>query len=89
VEKQLWFLQHDNAPAHASLLIRDFLANTNTTVFPQPLYSPDMAPAHFFFISQTEIHFERKTISDDSRDYGKCAAGAARNPEKGVPGLFL
>jgi hypothetical protein len=26
-----WFLHHDNAPAHASLLIPGFLANTNTT----------------------------------------------------------
>jgi saccharopine dehydrogenase-like NADP-dependent oxidoreductase len=31
-----WFHHHDNAPAHASLLIRDILANTNTTVPPQP-----------------------------------------------------
>jgi hypothetical protein len=37
-----WFLHHDNAPAHASLLIRDFLANTNTSC------SPDLAPADFF-----------------------------------------
>jgi transposase len=43
-----WFFHHDNVPAHASLLIRDFLANTNTTVLPQPPYSPDLAPADFF-----------------------------------------
>jgi transposase len=50
---QLWrnnsrFLHHGNAPAHASLLIRDFLANRNTTVLPQPSYSLDLAPADFF-----------------------------------------
>jgi hypothetical protein len=27
-----WFLHHDNAPDHASLLIPDFSATTNTTV---------------------------------------------------------
>jgi transposase len=43
-----WFLYHDNAPVHASLLICDFLANTNTTVLPQPPYSPDLAPADIF-----------------------------------------
>jgi hypothetical protein len=43
-----WFLHHDNAPAHASLLIRDILADTNTTVLPQPPYSPDLVPADFF-----------------------------------------
>jgi hypothetical protein len=59
-----WFLHHDSAPAHASLLICDSLANTNTTVLPQPPYSPDLAQADFL-ISQIEIYFERMTISDD------------------------
>jgi transposase len=43
-----WFLHHDNAPAHASLLIRNVLANMNISVLPQPHYSPDLAPADFF-----------------------------------------
>ncbi|PNF21911.1 hypothetical protein B7P43_G03602 [Cryptotermes secundus] len=42
-----WFLHHDTAPAHALLLIRDFLANTNTTVLPQPPYPPDLSLADF------------------------------------------
>jgi hypothetical protein len=42
-----WFLHHANAPAHASLLIRDFLANTNRPVLPQPPYSPDLALVDF------------------------------------------
>jgi transposase len=41
-------LHHDNAPAHASLLIREFLAKQETIVEPQPPYSPDLAPADFF-----------------------------------------
>jgi hypothetical protein len=77
-----WFLHHDNAPAHASLLIRDFLANTNTTVLPQPPCSHGLAPTDSFF------HFERTTISEESRDYGKLADGATRDPEKCVAGLF-
>lgn len=28
-------------------------------------------------------------ISDNSRDYGKFVDGAMRDPEKGIPGLFL
>ena len=43
-----WTLHHDNAPAHASLLIREFLAKQETIVVPQPPYSPDLAPADFF-----------------------------------------
>jgi hypothetical protein len=49
VEKQLRFLHHDNAPAHVSLLIHDFLANMNTTVLPQPSHSPNLTPAVFLF----------------------------------------
>jgi hypothetical protein len=40
-----WFLHHNNA--HALLVIRDFLAKTNTTVLPQPAYSPDLDLADF------------------------------------------
>jgi len=43
-----WILHHDNAPAHASLLIREFLTKKETIVVPQPPYSPDLAPADFF-----------------------------------------
>jgi transposase len=43
-----WMLHHDNAPERASLLICEFLAENETTVVPQPPYSPDHAPADFF-----------------------------------------
>jgi histone-lysine N-methyltransferase SETMAR len=46
--KNSWFLHHDSLSGHALLLTRDFLANTNTTMLPQPPYSPDLAPADFF-----------------------------------------
>ena len=40
-ENQIWMLHHNNASAHASLLIRSYLAK-------HPPYSPDLAPADFF-----------------------------------------
>ncbi|UYV80207.1 hypothetical protein LAZ67_18002011 [Cordylochernes scorpioides] len=43
-----WLLHHDNAPAHTSLLVRDFMAKNNTLMMPQPPYSPDLAPCDFF-----------------------------------------
>jgi hypothetical protein len=52
-------------------------------------HSPDLAPAGFFLISQSENDFERITVSDDSRDYGKFADRGTHDPEKGIPGLFL
>jgi len=41
-------LHHDNAPAHASLLTRSYLAKHQTSAVPHPPYSPDIAPADFF-----------------------------------------
>ena len=43
-----WLSHHDNAPAHSSLLVRNFLAKNNTFIMPQPSYSPDLAPCDFF-----------------------------------------
>jgi len=41
-------MHHDNVPAHASLLIRSYLAKHKTSVVPHPPYCPDLAPAHIF-----------------------------------------
>ena len=43
-----WTLNHENAPAHASLLICEFLTKHETTVVPQPPNFPDLAPADLF-----------------------------------------
>ena len=34
-----WFLHHDNAPAHTSLIVRQFLTSKNITVIPHPLFT--------------------------------------------------
>lgn len=42
-----WCLQHDNAPAHRSLVVVDYFAKHQITVLPHPPYSPDLAPNDF------------------------------------------
>ncbi|GFV23940.1 uncharacterized protein TNCV_273031 [Trichonephila clavipes] len=42
-----WMLLNDNASAHRSIIITDFLAKTKTTVLPHPHYSPDLVPGDF------------------------------------------
>jgi len=42
------FLLHHNAPAHRSVLLKDFLAKNNVTTLEHPPYSPDLAPADFY-----------------------------------------
>jgi transposase len=50
-----WVLHHDNVPAHASLVVRQFLASTKTTVIPQPPYSPDLAPCDYFLFPKMKL----------------------------------
>ena len=47
-----WLSLHDNAPAHTSLLVREFLAKKNTVTMSQPQYSPDIAPCDFFLFTK-------------------------------------
>ena len=48
-QNNTWLLHHDNAPAHAALLIRPFLTDNNMTVVSHPPYSPDLAPSDLLF----------------------------------------
>jgi len=41
------FVLHDNAPAHRSVLVKDFLAKNNVTTLQNPPHSPDLAPCAF------------------------------------------
>ena len=68
-----WLLRHDNAPAHASLLVCNFLTKINTVIMPQPPYSPDLAPCDFFLfprlkrpmiISSVFLLDNKQSISD-------------------------
>jgi len=43
-----WILPHDNAPAHTSHLVQQFLAKHGTAQLQQAPYSPDLAPCDFF-----------------------------------------
>ena len=43
-----WILHHDNAPAHTSHLVQQFLAKYGTAQLQQASYSPDLAPCNFF-----------------------------------------
>jgi len=42
------FLLHDNAPAHQSVFVKDFLAKNYVTTLQHPPHSPDLAPPDFY-----------------------------------------
>ncbi|CAD7013870.1 unnamed protein product [Ceratitis capitata] len=68
-----WLLHHDNAPAHTSLLVRDFLAKNNTLMMPQPPYSPDLASCDFFLFSKQKrpLKGRRYTAIDEIKTASK------------------
>jgi histone-lysine N-methyltransferase SETMAR len=57
-KKNSWFLHHDNAPAHTSLAVRQFLKSKNITVVPHPSYSPDLAPCNFFLFPKMKLQLK-------------------------------
>ena len=66
-----WLLHNDNAPMHSSLLICDFLTKYETTLIPQPPYSPDLAPADLFLFTKLKsvlkgLQFESVEIAEYS-----------------------
>ena len=61
-ENQTWMLHHDNAPAHASLLIRSYLAKYQTSVVPHPPYSPDLAPADSFLFAKLKTTLKGRSF---------------------------
>ena len=55
-----WFLHHNNAPAHTSLIVRQFLTSKNITVIPPPPYSPDLTPCNFFLFPPPKMKLQLK-----------------------------
>jgi histone-lysine N-methyltransferase SETMAR len=50
-----WTLHNDNAPAQASLVVRQILISTKTTVIPHPPYSPDLAACEYFLFPKMKL----------------------------------
>ena len=45
------FLLHDNAPAHRSVLVKDFVGKNNVTALELPPNPPDLASDDFYLFS--------------------------------------
>ena len=53
-KNQSWIRHNDNAPAHPSKFVREFMAKNKAVIMTQPPYSPDLAPAAIFLFPKTE-----------------------------------
>jgi hypothetical protein len=57
-------LHHDNAPAHAFLLIRSYLAKVQTSVVPHRPHSLDLAAADFFLFPKLKTTLKRRCFQN-------------------------
>ena len=53
-----WLLHLDNAPAHTSLIVREFLTKNNMTTVPHLAYSPDLGPCNFYAFPKMKLRLK-------------------------------
>jgi transposase len=78
-----WFLHHDNAPSHTSLVVQQFLAEKNIPVITQPPYSPDLAPSDFWLFSTLKMGLKGKRFAT-VEDIKSNATAELRKTPKGA-----
>jgi len=61
-----WFLLHDNAPAHRSVLVKNFLARNKATTLEHLPCSTDLVPADFCLLPRLKSALKRRRFCDDT-----------------------
>ena len=59
-----WILHHDNAPAHTTLSVREFLATKQITMLEHPAYSPDLATSDILLFPKIKKILKGKHFDD-------------------------
>ena len=59
-----WLLYHNNAPAHSSDLVQQFLAKHKIVQLRQPPYSPHIAPCDFWMFPKLKMALKGKRFDD-------------------------
>jgi len=79
------------ASADSALFLHEFLTKHDTTVFPQPPYSPGLAPADLFLLPKWKSSLKGRrfqTVEELEKKYDRrhFDMGHSRRPAKHVPG---
>jgi histone-lysine N-methyltransferase SETMAR len=60
-----WFVSlHGNAPAHRSVLVKDFVAQNNVTILEHPPYSPDLTATDFYLFPRLKSALKGRRFSE-------------------------
>ena len=63
-QSQNLIIHHDNAPAHRSFKVSQFLAKNNMTVVPHPPYSPNLVPCDFFLFPKLKLQMKGRRFDN-------------------------
>jgi transposase len=83
-----WLLFHDNAPAHRSVLVHDFLEENNETTLELSPYSPDLAPADFYLFPRLKSALKARSFRDANDIIKNATAELKRFSQNGFPECF-
>ena len=53
------YILHDNAPAHRSAVVIEYLEEHNIKTLPHPAYSPDLSPCDFWLNPYIKAYLQR------------------------------
>jgi hypothetical protein len=62
----IWILFHDNAPAHRSVVVTDFLTKYYATTLQHPPYSSELAAADFYMFPRLKSTLKVRRFCDSA-----------------------
>ena len=83
----IWFLIHNNAPAHRSFLVKDFLAKNNVTTLEHSQYSIYLTSADFY-LHLDWIKIEGISLLWWSWRHSECDGTSEKAFRKWLPKMF-
>ena len=80
----VWFLNHNDAPSHTSLVLQQFLAEKSIPVITQLPYSLDLAPSDFRLFPILKI-FLKGTVSHHGGHRIECEGWTPEDSKRSLP----
>lgn len=77
-----WMLHHENAPAHTTFIVSDYLVNSGVPTISQPPYSPDVVPPIFFLFPHLKISMKGKHFGTVDGIKRTCSAALKDIPKE-------
>jgi len=74
----MWFLFHDNAAAHRSVLVKDCLEKSNVTTLRHPPHSPDLVTVDFYLSLRQKSALKELSFCDATHFINNAREGLKR-----------